>query len=153
MTAFHHQDSLCISLADTNPSVLPRGPLLYNELACTSSYLKVSSPSVAMTETSHFGQEPEPHDAGLEVKPQEIGLEVRQLHSNLEVYQVYNPHQTSEQRANRNEEAAYKEAVPQKKIFGLPRQTFWLLVVLAVVVISGVVGGGVGGSVAVQKAK
>ncbi len=105
-----------------------------------------------MTGTSHSGHQPEPH-AGLEVKPQEIGLEVRQPHSNLEVYRAYNPHPTSEQWAHWNEEAAYKEAVPQKKIFGLPRQTFWLVVVLAVVVITGAVGGGVGGSVAVQKAK
>jgi hypothetical protein len=46
-------------------------------------------------------------------------------------------------------------AAPAAKpeILGLKRQTFWFIIVLAVIVISVAVGGGVGGSIAVQNAK
>ncbi|KAH7074594.1 hypothetical protein BKA63DRAFT_491106 [Paraphoma chrysanthemicola] len=39
------------------------------------------------------------------------------------------------------------------RIFGLRRQTFWLVLVLLAVVIAAAVGGGIGGSLAVQNAK
>ncbi|KAH7087552.1 hypothetical protein FB567DRAFT_548836 [Paraphoma chrysanthemicola] len=39
------------------------------------------------------------------------------------------------------------------RIFGLRRQTFWLVLVLLAVVIAAAIGGGVGGSLAVQNAK
>ena len=41
---------------------------------------------------------------------------------------------------------------PEKRILGLHRSTFWLPVVLAIVVIAAAVGGGVGGSIAVTNA-
>jgi hypothetical protein len=41
----------------------------------------------------------------------------------------------------------------EAKICGLRRPTFWLLIVLAIVVIGAVVGGAVGGMLAVQNAK
>lgn len=39
---------------------------------------------------------------------------------------------------------------PQKKIFGIARSAFALLVVLSIVVIASIVGGSVGGTIAVQ---
>lgn len=40
-----------------------------------------------------------------------------------------------------------------RTICGLQHQTFWLLIVLAIVVVGAAVGGGVGGSLAVQAAR
>ncbi|KAK0618985.1 hypothetical protein B0T14DRAFT_518355 [Immersiella caudata] len=40
-----------------------------------------------------------------------------------------------------------------RRIFGLHRSTFWLLIVLFLVVIGAAVGGGIGGSIAVEQAK
>lgn len=110
---------------------------------------------IAMPDASHLGSEPKPHDTGLGVRPQDTGLEVQQSHSNLEVNPTQNAQPAQGQWAHWNREAAYEETTlpSPKKIFGLARQTFWLLIALALVVIVAAVGGGVGGSIAVQNAR
>jgi hypothetical protein len=108
-----------------------------------------SSPPKTMTNTSHSGLGPNPHETGLEVTL-ENGIEVKPPQSNLEVSYMNNPQPAVGQWAHWNEEAV---TVAPKQIFGLARQTFWLLIVLAIVVIAAAVGGGVGGSIAVQKGR
>jgi len=110
---------------------------------------------IAMLDVSHLGSEPKPHDTGMEVRPHDTGLEVQQPHSNLEVNPMHNAQPVQGQWGHWNKEAAYKETTlpSPKKIFGLARQTFWLLIALTLVVIVSAVGGGVGGSIAVQNAK
>jgi hypothetical protein len=66
-----------------------------------------------------------------------------------EVFQSY-PEQLPPQVAH-SHPATQPEEAP--RIFGLRRQTFWLVLILLAVVIVAAVGGGVGGSIAVQNAK
>lgn len=47
----------------------------------------------------------------------------------------------------------YEQSRKKRRIMGLRRQTFLLVIILVLVVIVSAVGGGVGGSVAVQRAK
>ena len=68
--------------------------------------------------------------------------------------EVFNPHQHQSILEPQHVQPEFVPAPPKKSgILGLPRQTFWLCLILLVVVIAAAVGGGVGGTLAVQNAK